>query len=510
MPRQAAAVPSVLTIPTLGTIGHPSDWRISDPSHVSVIRTNGQAAYVEVAISPSSGRSTEDAEVDLPLEKIAGSILEVSVEARVKGVTKPDQPYNGVKAMLHVTSTNRSDSWDQADANGDTFPVTYDWKQLSFRTPIPRTVTHATLVLGLQGSTGTADFRNVSIKIVRQAPIPYAHTAKRPVYTGHSLGALRGVMISPDITPTDIDTLKQWNVNLVRWQLTWGGFPQSKADTADQADYDVWLNSCLQHLDDMLPYFKKAHILVVLDLHTPPGGSDAGHVDRVFTDALWQKHFIDCWRKMATKYRGEKQVWGYDLFNEPIAGNVPESLLDWHDLAEKTALMVRRIDSAHAIIIEPDPGGSPDALPYFEPLKVPGVVYSVHMYEPHQFTHQGVFAEFPIGPAYPGVIAGEQWNKDRIRQYLQPVADYAAEFHVSIYIGEFSAIRWAKGADKYLADVIDVCESNGWDWSYHAFREWQGWSAEVGDDKDISTPSKQPTDRLRVLLSAFAKNSGKV
>ncbi len=62
---------------------------------------------------------------------------------------------------------------------------------------------------------------------------------------------------------------------------------------------------------------------------------------------------------------------------------------------------MRHIDSVHAIIIEPDPGGSPDALPYFEPLNVPGVVYSVHMYEPHQFTHQGVFADFPIGPVYP-------------------------------------------------------------------------------------------------------------
>ncbi len=60
-------------------------------------------------------------------------------------------------------------------------------------------------------------------------------------------------------------------------------------------------------------------------------------MDRVFTDASWQKHFIDCWRKMATRYRGEKQIWGYDLFNEPIAGNVPDGLLDWHGLAEKTA-----------------------------------------------------------------------------------------------------------------------------------------------------------------------------
>jgi len=42
-----------------------------------------------------------------------------------------------------------------------------------------------------------------------------------------------------------------------------------------------------------------------------------------------------------------------------------------------------------------------------------------------------------------------------------------------MYIGEFSAIRWAPdgSAYRYLKDLIDVFEAHGWDWSYHAFRE---------------------------------------
>jgi hypothetical protein len=87
------------------------------------------------------------------------------------------------------------------------------------------------------------------------------------------------------------------------------------------------------------------------------------------------------------------------------------------------------------------------------------------------------------------------------------VQDFAARNNVSIYVGEFSVARWVPGADRYLSDVISVLEEHHWDWSYHAFRDWQGWSLEVGDDKSIKAPSPTPTARLLVLKAAFAKNT---
>jgi len=85
--------------------------------------------------------------------------------------------------------------------------------------------------------------------------------------------------------------------------------------------------------------------------------------------------------------------------------------------------------------------------------------------------------------------------------------DEPHSFNVDICIGEFSAVRWAKGADQYLSDLIDVMEENHWDWSYHAFREWPGWSLEVGEDKNVGALSPAPTARLRVLQAAFARNA---
>jgi hypothetical protein len=77
-----------------------------------------------------------------------------------------------------------------------------------------------------------------------------------------------------------------------------------------------------------------------------------------------------------------------------------------------------------------------------------------------------------------------------------------------IYIGEFSAIRWAPddSAYRYLKDVIELFEENNWSWAYHAFREWDGWSVEHTANKDSNERSPTPTNREQLLRTWFAKN----
>lgn len=129
------------------------------------------------------------------------------------------------------------------------------------------------------------------------------------------------------------------------------------------------------------------------------------------------------------------------------------------------------------------------------------------MYVPHQFTHQGVYSKTP-GLSYPGAIEGKPWDKAALRRVLQPVRDWQRDYGVHMYIGEFSAIRWAPddSAFRYLRDCIDVFEEFGWDWSYHAFREWDGWSVEHGSDKDDHARSATPNSRERLLREWFGKD----
>ena len=100
------------------------------------------------------------------------------------------------------------------------------------------------------------------------------------------------------------------------------------------------------------------------------------------------------------------------------------------------------------------------------------------------------------------------WDKERLRAALQPAIDFQQDFNVHMYVGEFSAIRWAPNdsAFRYLSDLTDLFEEYQWDWSYHAFREWAGWSVEHTTDPKDWKPSPTPTDREKLLRKWFALN----
>ena len=67
---------------------------------------------------------------------------------------------------------------------------------------------------------------------------------------------------------------------------------------------------------------------------------------------------------------------------------------------------------------------------------------------------------------------------------------------------------WAPdhSAYRYLKDLIDIFEAHDWDWSYHAFREWSGWSVEYGPDRQDNAPAAHPTDRQQLLADWYARN----
>ena len=325
------------------------------------------------------------------------------------------------------------------------------------------------------------------------------------MYKGHPLPRLRGAMVSPRATPDDLRTFgREWKANLVRWQLF--GF-KPRFDTGDLKVYDARLTEELKKLDAALGVCEEVGLMVVVDLHTGPGHWAQGERG-LFANAACQKRFVEIWQHIARRYKTAKCVWGYDLLNEPLENTVAEGLADWQELAERAARAIRKIDPERAIIVEPAPWGGPDGLDQLQPLDVPNVLYSVHMYRPHQFTHQGVHSRTAKPLRYPGVIAGARWDKAQLEKALKPVIDFQKTYGVHIFLGEFSAIRWAPdgSAHRYIRDCIEIFEKYGWDWTYHAFREWSGWSVEHTTDRANAKPAEQPTQRQKLLLEWFAKN----
>ena len=478
------------------------EWK---PGRFGRIAERDGKRFLTVQVPPEAKEAMNCAKAPINLVPFRGSTLGFRIRARAKDVSIPPRVYNGVKFMLNYVDGNGLEHWHNISGVAGSF----DWKELVFSAPVSATAGTGLVKLGLQESSGEVEFDLSSLKIEQLfAPVNSNYKA---VYTDRvkSVPPLRGVM-SPtrEFTEDDWKTLKEWNVNLVRAQLcrNWGKIGTER----DLEEYDQWLNAKLDHYEKLFRIgYEKYGLRFVIDLHTPPGGRNENRDLAMFYEKPYADHFIEVWKRIATRFKGNPAVWGYDLVNEPVQSQ--PAPYDYWNLQRMAAEAVRAIDPDTPIIIESNNWDSPSTFSYLPPLEMKDVIYQVHMYVPGNFTHQLVGNNFGEKGqvqkvAYPGLIAGVEYDREALRKVLAPVRDFQQKYGARIFVGEFSAAVWAPGAEKYLADCISLFEEYGWDWTYHAYREWNGWSLEhAGDWPDEVRPSAD-NPRKRVLLEGFSRN----
>ena len=462
----------------------------------------------------------------------------VSLLVRAENVGEPDKPWNGVKAQLRcIDSESGRTRW-----LGASLPVgTYGWRRAEIRlgglTAIVPEGGCATLVLGLEGCSGRAEFDLASLRIEREPlPAPFVNQnwivrypadtervtsddeggGSDTLVTRHSSlvtaaqrrKPLRGCMLpSRPTTEDDIETLHRWGATLVRFQIV-RGFGKIGVGT-DLDEYFQWLDDRLDNLEDVLGWCAARDMKVCVDLHSPPGGNGGLRQAEqyvLFDDDRHAAAFVEAWRHIARRFAGHPALYGYDLVNEPNQRGPAKN--NYWDLQRRAAEAVREIDPSAPIVVEANLSDAPVAFRYLSPLALDNVIYEVHFYSPGDYTHQGVGNRprhsegRPL--AWPGVSPeGRAWDREHMRRVLKPVRDFQLRHRCRIYVGEFSAVAWAPGAEKWLRDAISIFEENGWDWTYHAFREWPPWSVEhEGPDKTHMSPSSD-NPRKRALLDGL-------
>lgn len=439
---------------------------------------------------------TEMARAEIDLTPYLGRMVEIRAKCTGFDMTKAAQAHHGSKLMLHYKDLDTGlDQWPQAG----TVLGTFKDREIRLRAYIAsKRIDKAQLSFGIQFAAGTfiMDLSTLEIDAVELKEdeiyrVKYPEAVKR-------MPRMRGVMSpSKAVTEDDMRTLRDWGAKLIRYQMNrgWG----AKNANRDIDDYYKWLDERMDHLEEILGWAKTYGLKVVVDLHTVPGGRGGTRECNLFFEKPYRDCFFECWRRIATRFRGRKEIYGYDFINEPVQHNPTEC--DYLELQRKAAEIVRAIDPDTPVIVESNEMDAPQAFWYLKPLRMDNVIYQVHVYCPGSLTHQLGAKPKDGWSVWPDEKKG--WNKDYLRAQLKPVLEFQRKTGCRIYVGEFSAVAWAPGADAYLRDCIDLFEEYGWDWSYHAFREYAGWSVEhEGEDAKSLVPAAD-TPRKRVLLEGF-------
>ena len=469
-------------------------------SYAVIPRGAGSAMQITSTSTNAAVRVTQT----LPVELVRGRHLLLRGSASGSGVTAPPAGYLGIKAMLSWVTNGVSQNTRLAfnSVEPPTGSGTFGWTEETAILDLPDSITAATLTVGLEDVSGVVAFDDLSLSLLDSSSPYWANPT--PNFKGHSAPVLRGVMVSTALSATnDVPTLVSWHPNVLRWQLGQNAYP----DGLDTPDYADVLNAELAKFDAIAasPQFAGNGIVATLDLHSL--SRDA------FDSRANQDLLIQSWRTLAARYASSGVVWAYDLANEPDDSVWTPEVLTWNELASLVAQNIRCIDPNKAVVVESLKGTAPN-FAILRPAPVHNAVYSAHIYDPWDYASQQIPGYTTNTWTYPGTIDGKSWDAAQVQANLQPIVDFQDAYQTSIYVGEFSAVRWAPSATApgpitYLTDCIDAFETNGWDWSYHAFRESPYWDVEISASTahTSSARSPTPTDRQTLLMNWFLENS---
>lgn len=262
-------------------------------------------------------------------------------------------------------------------------------------------------------------------------------------------------------------------------------------------------NQNFSYIDKALQWAQKYNLSIIIDIH-PDKVLDlqAGVQSQAY------KNLDQLWIEIAQRYRSQPQTVFFELLNEP---GVNDSRT-WHEIAQKLAESIRRIDQKHTLIV-PAPGMSgPSEITNLIPISDDNTIYTFHFYSPLVFTHQKVFwvpalsqindIPYPYnGKSFehfkqtindPLVLRDleqyerRQYSKLQLAEDLQAVLQFRDRYKVPVYCGEFGVYDAAPKLDKYrwLQDITQILREKNIGYALWNYPQGFGTFDDKTDDYD--------------------------
>jgi hypothetical protein len=209
------------------------------------------------------------------------------------------------------------------------------------------------------------------------------------------------------VTAADIHYLKSIGMNSIRIPFNYRLFTNEKYLGVSNPNHGF------EWMDKLISWCKKEQLYLLLDMHCAPGGQTGDNIDDgdgypfLFESEKDQQLTADIWKRIASRYKNESIIIGYDLLNEPIATYFDADHFNpkLEGLYKRITAAIREVDKNHLIFLggaQWDSNFAPFGTPFDSKL-----VYTFHKY----------------------------WTSPT-QEVIQPYIDFSNKYNVPIYCGE--------------------------------------------------------------------------
>ena len=198
-----------------------------------------------------------------------------------------------------------------------------------------------------------------------------------------------------------------------------------------------------------------------------------------------QDKFVEFWKVVATKFKGNKYVLGYDLWNEPSPGGFLEDfkniipgrpdLYSVLPLYKKVNEALRDIDPNYILYFENTP--IPDTLPIMGGLvwgtmkEKPGDDNEPQVYNFHSYCCVSGANACENGEASlkNSLNLCPKFHKNKFKTEMDNARN---NLHVPMFVSEFGACSDSQACYNEIMNVVSICEENFISWSYWNYKPY--------------------------------------